>query len=324
MTPDLPADPDVKGFFNYTFRVLARFSRCRSDSAPGPITVTIPLQTDSKRYDHPGPTVVNSLADSDDGTCDAADCTLREAINAANANGAGADTITFSVSGQILLGGPLANITSDLTIDGFGRSITVGGNSATRVLFLGFGRTLNLNAVTIANGNVVGNGAGLLVSTNATANITNSTFRGNIASNLGGAIAGLVSSTINVSNSSFFSNSAITGGAIFIDSQTSLRVNSSTFTGNSVNPGSGGAIYGGVMSTFNVTNSTFFANSASNQGGAISSASLPTSQVINSTFSTNSSSLGASISSSGMTLSNTLLVNGIGPAGVSDLSVPTR
>ncbi|NJN18596.1 MAG: CSLREA domain-containing protein [Oscillochloris sp.] len=46
--------------------------------------------------------VVNSLADSDDGNCTTSTggCTLREAINAANAN-AGADTITFSLSGTI-------------------------------------------------------------------------------------------------------------------------------------------------------------------------------------------------------------------------------
>ena len=37
---------------------------------------------------------VNSVADTDDGTCDASSCTLREAINAANA-AAGFDTILF-------------------------------------------------------------------------------------------------------------------------------------------------------------------------------------------------------------------------------------
>ncbi len=59
--------------------------------------------------------VVNSLADTDDGACDAVpDCTLREAINQANAN-AGPDTITFSVTGVISTTG-LPLLTDDGTI----------------------------------------------------------------------------------------------------------------------------------------------------------------------------------------------------------------
>ncbi len=53
--------------------------------------------------------IVNASADTNDGFCDVLgqgignhDCTLREAINAANAL-AGANTITFSVSGTITL-----------------------------------------------------------------------------------------------------------------------------------------------------------------------------------------------------------------------------
>ncbi|MBZ0296029.1 MAG: right-handed parallel beta-helix repeat-containing protein, partial [Anaerolineae bacterium] len=42
--------------------------------------------------------VVNSIADPGDGTCDATECTLREAITAANAN-SGTDTIAFDIPG---------------------------------------------------------------------------------------------------------------------------------------------------------------------------------------------------------------------------------
>ena len=64
---------------------------------------------------------VNSTDDVDDGTCDAAHCSLREAINAANAN-AGTDTISFNISGA----GPhtiqpnfaLPTITDPVVIDG--------------------------------------------------------------------------------------------------------------------------------------------------------------------------------------------------------------
>jgi CSLREA domain-containing protein len=40
----------------------------------------------------PPPFTVNSLADMDDGTCNVANCTLREAINAANSRVSGYDT----------------------------------------------------------------------------------------------------------------------------------------------------------------------------------------------------------------------------------------
>jgi CSLREA domain-containing protein len=69
--------------------------------------------------------VINSSADPGDGVCDATECTLREAIAAANSNGQ-ADTITFDearAGGTIFLSSgelTIANDTADpdLTIDG--------------------------------------------------------------------------------------------------------------------------------------------------------------------------------------------------------------
>jgi CSLREA domain-containing protein len=66
--------------------------------------------------------VVNTANDVDDGTCDVVHCSLREAIDAANAIG-GADIITFAISGggvhTILLDAPLPQIQGVLEIDGF-------------------------------------------------------------------------------------------------------------------------------------------------------------------------------------------------------------
>ena len=65
---------------------------------------------------------VTTTADHDDGSCDASDCTLREAINAANAN-SGADTVAFNISGSgvqtIAPGSALPQITDALTVDGW-------------------------------------------------------------------------------------------------------------------------------------------------------------------------------------------------------------
>ncbi len=60
---------------------------------------------------------VNSLNDPGTGGCDATECTLREAIEAANSN-PGVDVITFSVSGTIALSSPLPQITEAVTLDG--------------------------------------------------------------------------------------------------------------------------------------------------------------------------------------------------------------
>ena len=63
---------------------------------------------------------MNSTADTDDGVCNAANCTLREAINAANAN-AGTDTIRFVIGSGAKTIQPLSalpTITDPVTIDG--------------------------------------------------------------------------------------------------------------------------------------------------------------------------------------------------------------
>lgn len=65
---------------------------------------------------------VNTTSNTDDGTCNPSHCSLREAINAANALG-GPDIIAFSIgaggSQRIdVAGSPLPTITAPLTIDG--------------------------------------------------------------------------------------------------------------------------------------------------------------------------------------------------------------
>jgi CSLREA domain-containing protein len=71
---------------------------------------------------------VNSVADPGSGTCDVAECTLREAIDAANANpnGAGADEIRFGIAGAgphtIVPAAELPPITEAVIIDGYSQS----------------------------------------------------------------------------------------------------------------------------------------------------------------------------------------------------------
>ena len=217
---------------------------------------------------------VNASADTDDGFCDLLgqgtgnkDCTLREAINAANAL-AGANTIAFSISGPIsLAGSQLPNITAAggaLTIDGTGHAVTISGNHAVRVVQVAAGASLTLNHLTIANGSNPGaTGGG--IDNSGTLTITNSTLSGNSA-DWGGGIYNR--GTLIIASSTFSGNSATTGlaagGGIF--SSRTLTVTNSTFSGNSGDYG--GSIYN-HMGTSSITNSTFSGNSAAVMVGGI-------------------------------------------------------
>ena len=119
---------------------------------------------------------VSSLNDSGTGS-------LREAINQANANGI-ADTINFTVNGTIVLASTLPNITdaAGLTIDGTGKTITISGNHAVRVMIVDSGATLTLEHVTVANGHAYYGGGyygGGGIYNRGTLSINNSTFSDN-------------------------------------------------------------------------------------------------------------------------------------------------
>jgi CSLREA domain-containing protein len=113
---------------------------------------------------------VNSTADTNNGSCSAAPngCTLRDAINAANAN-PGADTITFSSTVfaapgpyTISLSTALPDITTDMTIQGPGAKVlTVERNSTAakfRIFTIASG-TVAISGLTITKG-LTADGAG--------------------------------------------------------------------------------------------------------------------------------------------------------------------
>jgi CSLREA domain-containing protein len=207
----------------------------------------------------PGTTItVNSKGD---GT-QTGNCTLREAITAANTNAqvdgcaAGSatqrDEILFSLGQEatIVLGSQLPTITDakGLNINGVRAKITVSGNDTVRVFEVGSGAKLTLANLTVADG--VATAGGGLFNNSGTVNVFNSTFSGNTASDdFGGD-----------------------GGGIFNTFGT-LRVTNSTFSGNSATESAtfasfgGGIQSGGIGSTLTVTNSTFSENSATDGGG---------------------------------------------------------
>src|SRR5438045_1865766 len=76
---------------------------------------------------------VTTTADHDDGVCDA-DCTLREAINAANQTSGATIQFAQVVTGTIMLTGGQLTITKAMVINGPGaKLLTVDGNLTSRV-----------------------------------------------------------------------------------------------------------------------------------------------------------------------------------------------
>jgi CSLREA domain-containing protein len=230
------------------------------------------------------PFIVTTTADHDDGSCNLSDCTLREAINAANA-ASGTNTILFAsgVTGTITLqpaGGTL-NVTDSVTIVGPGASIlAVSGNEAIRVFNFNGGTSI-ISGLTIRDGWLAGNsgdgasrfGGGIY--NHATLTISRCMFTNNF-----------VSGANNLSNAGTGGNAQ--GGAIYNDAN--LTVNQSTFgpVGSPFNPntvvggaggqstaqfgtggmggvGQGGAIYSSGFMT--LTNCTFQGNGAVGGGG---------------------------------------------------------
>ncbi|WP_035603568.1 right-handed parallel beta-helix repeat-containing protein [Haloferula sp. BvORR071] len=223
--------------------------------------------------------VVDSLADHDDGTAGANDCTLREAVRYVSPGG----TITFSVTGQITLTGGEMVIAKNLTIAGPAGvpGVTISGNHASRIFSVTQGtvnvsNTVNFSNLTLSEGNGVGainSGAGgAIYSGNFTPpiviTVTNCTLSGNQTTLVGGALRN--GGTMAVTNCTLADNSsALSAGAI--QNSGSLTLTNSTFSSNSTTGsspnGSGGALRS--SSNLTVTGCTFAGNSASIKGGAI-------------------------------------------------------
>ncbi len=95
---------------------------------------------------------VTKTADTNDGVCDG-DCSLREAIAAAEAN-AGPDVIDFSnlITQPIIISSPFLVITTDMTIDGSrATNLTISGGGNSRIFWIQNG-TITIQNLTLANG----------------------------------------------------------------------------------------------------------------------------------------------------------------------------
>ncbi|HEX5714726.1 MAG TPA: CSLREA domain-containing protein [Thermoanaerobaculia bacterium] len=201
---------------------------------------------------------VTKTADTLDGACDR-DCSLREAVSAANADEPGDEADVVVVPAGIyeldrLGAGEDANATGDLDLHD--EIILVGAGAGSTILSgWGFDRVLDVRArteifgVTIRAGRVEGDGGGLLVRPGSHLDVVflrRSVVSGNLAENSG--IGGG------------------TGGGIAV--QGYLEVSESAILENHAE-GEGGGISAGEDGFFSLTNATVAQNRAAGSGGGL-------------------------------------------------------
>ena len=237
---------------------------------------------------------VNTNLDNGTGGCDAAECTLREAIAAANATAA-ADVINFdptffSTQRTITLNGTqltIANNSGALTINGTGADqLAISGNNVSTVF-----RNDNITANVVINAVTITRGRG----------------------GFGGGIANAVGGNLTLNNSVISFNVATnTGGGFNTDG--TLTLNNSTVSNNSASVSGGGISNGGTVSNgggVTLNNSTVSNNTATNGGGIDNGTFNNGSRLTlnSSTLSNNSNSLRNNGTSSITTLNNSIIAN---------------
>ncbi|MBI4829436.1 MAG: right-handed parallel beta-helix repeat-containing protein [Nitrospinae bacterium] len=265
---------------------------------------------------------VTKGADTNDGVC-AADCSLREAITAANTN-PGADTITIPASGSTYLIG-IADAGADEDLNATGdfditESVTInggGGGAGGTLIEPDFitarifhidpagagGVTVTIDGVWMSGGNCPTDCNGGAIYNRGALTVSNSTISGSSAPSAGagsGAGGGVYTlGDLTLTNTTIKGNTARnSGGGVVSGGATTLTITNSTIggaapaDGNTATNLSGGGIYagGGLV----ITNSTIRNNNAGGgAGGGIYDFAGAAATITGSTISDNTAAMSA-------------------------------
>jgi predicted outer membrane repeat protein len=230
-----------------------------------------------------GQFIVNLSNDAGDGVCDAT-CTLRDAINGANAAPLTVNSISFAsgISHIILAGEIVIGSLSDLRISGPGADLlTIDGGPGTNRIFSSTAN-LTIRNVTLTGGNGTGvdssgQGGAIHVGFSNVSSLTldRVSVTGNLATAGGGIYVSI--SPLHITNSSISGNNADgCGGGLYVVQSNPFAIANTTISGNH-SAGSGGGLCLSTGSFGALRNVTITANTAATYGGGIhfTSVSVP-------------------------------------------------
>ncbi len=200
--------------------------------------------------------------------------TLRAAIQEANALAGsnvielGAGVFQLGIAGideDLAASGDL-DIRDNLTIRGQGVGVTViDGGALDRIFQIFAGVTLNLENLTIQNGELTGSADGAGIRNSGTTTLTNVEVTDNVAEDSGG---GINNSGLMVIVDSTISDNIAGGSGGGIRNTGTLEISRSTISGNTTDR-DGGALFNAGFGNVTVSNSTFSGNTSQRSGGAI-------------------------------------------------------
>jgi CSLREA domain-containing protein len=289
---------------------------------------------------------VSKTADTNDGNCNA-DCSIREAIAAAKANGAGLDVITIPASpaDYVLSGNPgLVISDQNLTIRGAGAASTQINGAALTASVNSFmvQRTtgtvdVTLEDLTIKGMNDGGGGGAVWLDsngdhTNKTLHLNRVSILNNVHASGGGGGIGVFGGNLILKDSTLAGNQGGDfggGGIILITTGSKATVENSLITNNSGQTGAGIKVDGGfgAPQSLVVRNSTISGNtSATSTGGIAVGAATPVELSYN-TISGNISGSGAGNVFFGATTTlkgNIFVGNSTGNCNMVDVMNPIR
>jgi CSLREA domain-containing protein len=227
--------------------------------------------------------VVTKTADTNDGVCSGADCSLREAVIRANACAgtqtiripAGTYVLTRAGAGEDAASTGDLDLTGNVTILGDGRPV-IDGNAADRIFDVKPGVTASLSGLVMQNGHEY-NGSGIRVA-DATLNVNESVLRNNVSTWMadhevdGGGIYASGGSVLGVFLSEIRGNHAFVGGGIATeaDAGTAPTITlSHTIVAENEAFGPGGGMWLGPGTQATLINAEVEDNTAGNEGGGI-------------------------------------------------------
>jgi CSLREA domain-containing protein len=219
---------------------------------------------------------VTTGVDEQDGSCADGDCSLRDAVELANASSGNDEVLIPESIGNITLGGSEVVIQNNgtLRIAGFGANrLTVGypgtGAVGTSRIFYSVGATVTISGMTLTGGNGAGAAAGeggAVYADGGSITLSNVHITGNTAVLRGGG-AFFNGGSHAISNSACSANVGANEGGCVASSSATVAVTNSTVTGNTVT-GVGGA-FSIPSGNLSLTGSTVSNNNGASIGGGV-------------------------------------------------------